>query len=203
MDFFNKEKNKISELKSLADSYLKNEQYEKCLKCGELITSLSPNDAYGWSIMGDAYCLMENFEESIPCFEKALKINPADFLNWNQLAIAFEEVGKIEESITAFYKVIQTNPDNLHNRNDIALESISYLKGLEKESESTELEDELMQDIMTMGDLGVESAFNNKPVSVECALDRLDLIRIKTEKYDMTSATEMVIRQIERIRRAM
>ncbi len=197
MDFFNKEENKISELKSLADSYLKNEQYEECLKCGELITSLSPNDAYGWSIMGDVYCLMENFEEGIPCFEKALKINPEDFLNWNGLAIAFEHAGKIEEAITAFYKVIQTNPDNLHNRNDIALESISYLKDKENN------EDELLQEIMGIGDLGVESAFNNRPVPVERALDRLDLIRIKTEKYDMTSATEMVIRQIERIRRAM
>ena len=181
---------------------MKNFQFEEVIKCGKKITSLDPNDALGWTILGRGYAGMEKYEKSISCYERSLEIKPDNFLTWSQLAMTLEQAGNIDQAINAYQKSIETNPENEFNDNDVALESISNLKGLEKESESTEHEDELLQQIMEMGDLGVECAFHNKPVPVERALDRLDLIRIKVEKYDMLSATEMVIRQIERINRA-
>ena len=204
MGLFSNKSKEISKLISKADMLVQNSNYEELVKCGEQIISIEPNNADGWSAMGNGYLNLDKFEECIPCFENAVKIDPMGFIDWHQLAIAFESVGKIEQAISALYKAVETNPDNLYNRKEIALESIEYLKNLDSNnSESDEIQDNIEQEIMEIGDIGVRGAFNDELATVEMALDRLDMIRINGEKKNLQFTIDIATRQINRIRKAM
>jgi tetratricopeptide (TPR) repeat protein len=203
---YEKLQNDKSGIVSLA---IEEDNFNLVVSIGKGLTGSYPQCSYGWEIMGDGYINLEKYEEAIYSYEKTIGLNsPNFFLNMLQLAIAYEGAGKISEALENFQMCLRLDSENFYGRHDYLQESISYLTSLLKSqpqmnsNDAPDNEDELMQQIMELGDLGVECAFNNKPVPVERALDRLDLIRIKVEKYDMLSATEMVIRQIERINRA-
>jgi hypothetical protein len=76
-------------------------------------------------------------------------------------------------------------------------------KGLISRNNNLEtLRSELVSDITSLGDVGVECALKLERAPTELAIDRLDTIRIKGEDNNMTFVSSTASRQIDRIMEA-
>ena len=65
-----------------------------------------------------------------------------------------------------------------------------------------DFQQEIRQEIIELGDVGVECALRLKRVPTERAIDRLDLIRLSGEEKKMTYVSNLASRQIDRIMEA-
>jgi len=64
------------------------------------------------------------------------------------------------------------------------------------------LKEEIESEILEIGDLGVRSALELNRAPTEMAIDRLDSIRLRGEEMNMTFASILASRQIDRIMEA-
>jgi hypothetical protein len=70
---------------------------------------------------------------------------------------------------------------------------------ISKNNDLEEIRSEVISDIISLGDIGVECALKIERTPTALAIDRLDTIRIKGENNNMGFVVNMASKQIDRI----
>jgi len=171
------------------DVFVRGEEWDNVIKCGQEIIDLDPTNAYAWTayawnIMGMGYTQLENSEKSIECTLEAVRIEPDNFFYLNDLACNYFLNEQYESALDAYEKSIQHNPENVGNLNYTAGVDIARINGvLEEMDERSNLEKEMQES---------DDSLSNKSKETPISILKLRLAKGEITKEEFEGIKNML-----------
>ena len=103
---------KITEILTVALSYLKHGKLQEAEQCYEEMLRFQPDNANALHFLGIIYYRRKQYDLAISYIKKALFLQPNYFDAYNNLGIVLQEIGQFDEAITYYQQAIQVNPDS-------------------------------------------------------------------------------------------
>jgi tetratricopeptide (TPR) repeat protein len=103
---------KIEQLFSTADAFLREGEYDKAIAAFSEVISLNPNYARAYTHRGLAYDLKEDLDRAIADYSEAIRLNPNDAVAYNFRGAVYAEKGDYNKAIENYSQTIRINPND-------------------------------------------------------------------------------------------
>ena len=92
---------------NLAGCYAETKRFEEAVEAYKMLTTLMPDEAHGFTLLGHTYTQMGKYEEAISTLKHAEQMPSATFSEQLGLAEAYEGAGRLEEAEQALKRAWQ------------------------------------------------------------------------------------------------
>ena len=99
-------------LRSLAEKYSREKQYDKALDAYRKLIRLEPKNASLYAGAAHLYGLKGDSDKQMEYYRLALKQDPEDFDSHLNLAVAYEKKGLLEEALKEYTAAYRVNPES-------------------------------------------------------------------------------------------
>jgi len=98
-------------LSRLMASYLRVEQWDKALACGQRILEIEPRDLDALFLSGNAWAKLGKWEEALELYLRALDVEPENPVLRQRHAFALAAVGREKDALEAYARLKADHPD--------------------------------------------------------------------------------------------
>jgi tetratricopeptide (TPR) repeat protein len=122
----------IYALNKMADTYIKQRNYDKAHDIYRRVIEIAPNDPNSHLKLGSSlYTHQDRYDEAMQLFQHALALNPEHAITYNNIGATMYDHGFTEEAMAYFDKAVALRPNYKMVRHNLALGQL--LKGNFKE----------------------------------------------------------------------